>query len=203
MSAPAQTSANTDETDPADAWERALLDRQLEALGRLADMGMAIAAAIERRVTAEDPEPAPVQHHAAIDFARVSRAVRLTFALQSKLIADFKAPARPAKAAAEEAEEPFDTLDVMWLGGREANEPMRRADVQRSICRAGEAAGLDREAVERLRLEAAERLERDGIAAIRNSVPAAGMRQLFFSDPDGVRIEVNVLERDGAVARDA
>ena len=49
--------------------------------------------------------------------------------------------------------------------------------------------------------EAAERLERDGIAAIRNVVPEAGMRQLFFSDPDGVRIEVNVVERDVAVAR--
>ena len=49
--------------------------------------------------------------------------------------------------------------------------------------------------------EAAERLERDGIAAIRNVVPEAGMRQLFFSDPDGVRIEVNVVERDAAVAR--
>jgi len=48
---------------------------------------------------------------------------------------------------------------------------------------------------------AAERLERDGIAAIRNVVPEAGMRQLFFSDPDGVRIEVNVVERDAAVAR--
>ena len=46
----------------------------------------------------------------------------------------------------------------------------------------------------------AERLERVGIAAIRNVVPEAGMRQLFFSDPDGVRIEVNVVERDGAVA---
>ena len=45
----------------------------------------------------------------------------------------------------------------------------------------------------------AERLERVGIAAIRNVVPEAGMRQLFFSDPDGVRIEVNVVERDGAV----
>jgi catechol 2,3-dioxygenase-like lactoylglutathione lyase family enzyme len=50
---------------------------------------------------------------------------------------------------------------------------------------------------------AAQRLERDGIAAIRNVVPEAGMRQLFFSDPDGVRIEVNVLERDGAAARGA
>ena len=48
---------------------------------------------------------------------------------------------------------------------------------------------------------AAERLERDGIAAIRNSVPEAGLRQLFFDGPDGVRIEVNVVARDAAVAR--
>jgi catechol 2,3-dioxygenase-like lactoylglutathione lyase family enzyme len=44
---------------------------------------------------------------------------------------------------------------------------------------------------------AAERLERGGIEAVRNSVPEAGMRQLFFSDPDGVRIEVNVVEPRG------
>jgi catechol 2,3-dioxygenase-like lactoylglutathione lyase family enzyme len=45
--------------------------------------------------------------------------------------------------------------------------------------------------------EAAARLERAGIAAIRNAVPGAGLRQLFFSAPDGVRIEVNVTEEVG------
>ena len=40
---------------------------------------------------------------------------------------------------------------------------------------------------------ASARLEREGVAAVRNEVPAIGMRQLFFSDPEGVRIEVNVL----------
>jgi catechol 2,3-dioxygenase-like lactoylglutathione lyase family enzyme len=45
-------------------------------------------------------------------------------------------------------------------------------------------------------VEAAERLERGGIAATRNAVPAAGLRQLFFADPDGVRIEVNVFDPD-------
>jgi len=43
---------------------------------------------------------------------------------------------------------------------------------------------------------AAERLERDGVAAVRNSIPEAGLRQLFFEGPDGVRIEVNVFEAD-------
>jgi catechol 2,3-dioxygenase-like lactoylglutathione lyase family enzyme len=41
--------------------------------------------------------------------------------------------------------------------------------------------------------EASGRLERDGVAAVRNTVPGVGMRQLFFCDPEGVRIEVNVL----------
>ena len=31
-----------------------------------------------------------------------------------------------------------------------------------------------------------------GIEAVANDVPAAGLRQLFFTDPNGVRIELNV-----------
>jgi catechol 2,3-dioxygenase-like lactoylglutathione lyase family enzyme len=41
--------------------------------------------------------------------------------------------------------------------------------------------------------EVSARLERHGVAAVMNSVPAIGMRQLFISDPNGVRIEINVL----------
>ena len=40
--------------------------------------------------------------------------------------------------------------------------------------------------------EACARLERGGVPAVRNTVPGAGLRQLFFEDPDGVRIEVGV-----------
>ena len=36
-------------------------------------------------------------------------------------------------------------------------------------------------------------LERHGVEAVRNAIPAAGLRQLFFADPNGVRIEINVL----------
>ena len=38
----------------------------------------------------------------------------------------------------------------------------------------------------------AARLESAGIPAVANDVPAAGIRQLFFDDPNGVRIELNV-----------
>jgi catechol 2,3-dioxygenase-like lactoylglutathione lyase family enzyme len=41
--------------------------------------------------------------------------------------------------------------------------------------------------------EVAARLERHGVEAVKNTVPGIGMRQLFVSDPNGVRIEINVL----------
>jgi catechol 2,3-dioxygenase-like lactoylglutathione lyase family enzyme len=37
------------------------------------------------------------------------------------------------------------------------------------------------------------RLERLGVPTVRNTVEGAGIRQLFINDPNGVRIEVNVL----------
>src|SRR3569623_227234 len=88
MSAPSP--ALTDDPDSLEGWQRALLDRQLEALSRLADMGMAVAAAITQQVTEAAPGSDAALSGAALDFARVSRAVRLTFALQSRLIAEFK-----------------------------------------------------------------------------------------------------------------
>lgn len=36
------------------------------------------------------------------------------------------------------------------------------------------------------------RLSEFGIEPVRNDVPGDGPRQLFFDDPDGVRVEVNV-----------
>jgi catechol 2,3-dioxygenase-like lactoylglutathione lyase family enzyme len=36
------------------------------------------------------------------------------------------------------------------------------------------------------------RLEAAGVGAVSNDVPAAGIRQLFLDDPNGVRIELNV-----------
>ncbi len=45
--------------------------------------------------------------------------------------------------------------------------------------------------------EAVARLERSGIEAKRNTVPGIGMRQLFFEDPNGVKIEINVMPAEG------
>ncbi len=46
-------------------------------------------------------------------------------------------------------------------------------------------AGVDYE-------EIAGRLERNGVEAIENVIPGAGLRQLFVRDPNGVRVEINV-----------
>jgi catechol 2,3-dioxygenase-like lactoylglutathione lyase family enzyme len=37
-----------------------------------------------------------------------------------------------------------------------------------------------------------ERLERCGVRPVRNDVPGGGPRQLFFFDPNGARIEINI-----------
>jgi catechol 2,3-dioxygenase-like lactoylglutathione lyase family enzyme len=39
------------------------------------------------------------------------------------------------------------------------------------------------------------RLVDAGVDAVRNEIPAAGIRQLFLEDPNGVRIEINVTTR--------
>jgi catechol 2,3-dioxygenase-like lactoylglutathione lyase family enzyme len=39
--------------------------------------------------------------------------------------------------------------------------------------------------------DADARLAREGVPVIRNDVPGGGPRQLFFTDPDGTRIEIN------------
>ena len=40
--------------------------------------------------------------------------------------------------------------------------------------------------------EAAVRLQAAGVDAVENSVAGAGLRQLFVTDPNGVRIELNL-----------
>jgi catechol 2,3-dioxygenase-like lactoylglutathione lyase family enzyme len=39
---------------------------------------------------------------------------------------------------------------------------------------------------------ACARLDRAGVTPVRNDVAGGGPRQLFFSDPDGARVEINV-----------
>ena len=57
---------------------------------------------------------------------------------------------------------------------------------------AGGTGALDHIAFEASGLEETlERLESQGIAAQRRTVPGAGLQQLFIRDPNGVKIELN------------
>jgi catechol 2,3-dioxygenase-like lactoylglutathione lyase family enzyme len=42
--------------------------------------------------------------------------------------------------------------------------------------------------------ELSDRIERRGVAAVANTIPGGGPRQLFIEDPNGVRIEINVRQ---------
>ena len=44
--------------------------------------------------------------------------------------------------------------------------------------------------------EALARLERAGVEATPNTVPGARLRQLFLEDPNGLKIEINVMPRE-------
>ncbi len=159
----AHAAIHLEPTDPdsPSAWERALLDRQLQTLDRLAEMGMAMASAVQARATAPGASDAAVQH-AAMDFARASRAVRMTLALQSKLVRDFKTPPKAGSAKAEDEDIEPGSLEVVWFDPDDPDAE-RKAYLQHAVKRSARDAGLDAETVERLAGEAGERLERDDI----------------------------------------
>jgi hypothetical protein len=74
--------------DPAAAIVRA--DQRLAMLRRLAELGMKLAEALAERVVSASKDPEP-RHDPAGSFARVSRAVRLTLALEAKIEQDLAA----------------------------------------------------------------------------------------------------------------
>jgi hypothetical protein len=157
----------SDPASPANAWERALLDRQLERLDQLADMGMALAAEIQRRAATAPPD-ADITH-TAMDFARVSRAVRMTLALQSKLVRDFKTPIKaPSGKAANDDGDNDDDSDfrpgeiqqaIYWADGTPISQGAERRVLRRTVRELAEDRGLDRETMERLETEAVERYD--------------------------------------------
>jgi hypothetical protein len=155
MTAPPPPAATT---TPADD-PRALIVRQLQVLGELAELGLELARAIARPAIAETAPPeAPPESPAApqavkgdvcLAFARAARAVRLTIALQSRLIADLRA------------------LDEVLERHRKAGPIIatteRKQCVRRIVQRVIDAEIGDADEYHRLAAEARERLESDEI----------------------------------------
>jgi hypothetical protein len=123
---------------------RALIEPQLRLLGRLAEIGLDVAETVGQQARGETE--APAKGDLSLAFARVSRAVRLTVALQQKLVDGLEAmeSGRPA---------PKD-------GARPDPDYVLKARVERIVERTAEAEHDDDEwAVDRLVRETAEGLD--------------------------------------------
>ncbi len=153
---------------------RAQLERQLWVLGHLAEGGLEIARAIEQRAIS-DESPDAVLDAAPLAYARVSRAVRMTILLQSKLIADLQT--LEAKAAHEDAH--TNSLRGSQRVGLECDQKER---IGRIIARIAGADGADEDEVERLTEEAAERLDQDDLYGDVLTRPVSELIALICKD---------------------
>jgi hypothetical protein len=140
-------------TDPSDEgdWMRELVLRQLQMLGQLAEIGLEIAGAVERQAGGRASVPA-LSGDAALAYARVTRSVRQTMLLQSKLIEGLKAQDQVEGEARAKAE-----AEAV----RSTPEYQRRVRVERIVGRllvAEHPDGDDAE-IDDLIMEAGERLD--------------------------------------------
>jgi hypothetical protein len=121
----------------ASIFRRRKCDRQLALLGRLAEVGLEIAIALEAQAKGGDQV---VQGDVAMAYNRVARAVRQTVMLQSRLI---------------------ETLQDRQVAdaGRRAAAQSRAARIVRGVI--GDDRSGDAERLESLRTEAAERLREE------------------------------------------
>jgi hypothetical protein len=150
--APAAASAEGLDLAPADpaSAPRAVIVRQLEILGELAELGLDIARAIARQATSEAPGAVQVvKGDVSLAYVRVARAVRLTLALRSRLLQDLQA---------------WDEVAERHLrGGRGNAARARKARIGRILDRVIDAEAGDDAEGDRLAEEARERLEHDDI----------------------------------------
>ena len=135
------------------ALARPLIERQLQVLGELAEVGLEVARAIARQANGTSAETV-VQGDLALAYARVSRAVRLTIALQSKLIEDLQALERDTAMQSLRAE--ADVEHAQW--SVDHNHKARIECVVRRVIKAEHA---DEETYGEMIGETGERLDDD------------------------------------------
>jgi len=138
--------------EPAAGLDPARLERQLDRLDRLADLGLEIVEGLAAQ--AKGTGPKVVEGDLALAYDRVSRAVRMATALQSRLMMDFRqAPAQTPAGGPPPA------------GPAPAEQARARKDgVARIIHRVAEGqGGLEGFQVSWLDRQARERLEHDDI----------------------------------------
>lgn len=174
---------------------RGLIGRQLAVLGRLAEAGLNIALAVERQAMAAEAavEGAAAEGVAsgaapadvALAYGRVARAVRLTVALQARLVKDLQ--------ALDEGAARQRIRDAAEAGrDRQTAEAARKARVERIVERLIRAEASDEAEGDRLADEAFERLEHDDIYGDLSARPVSEIIALVCGDlglsPDWSRL---------------
>jgi hypothetical protein len=198
---PDQADGPSPPKDEGGAGARALIERQLGLLGRLAEAGLNIALAVERQVMAVEaglseagsPEAVQAVQGLALAYGRVSRAVRLTIALQSRLVKNLQEideiAARMRKGAEANA-------------GREREQraAARKERVERIVERMIRAEVADEAEVDRLAEEAYERLDHDDIYGDLQAKPVSEIIALVCRDlglaPDWSRLAEEAWARE-------
>jgi hypothetical protein len=133
----------------AEDWTRPFALRQLQLLGDLAEVGLEVARAVERR--ARDAGADEDMSRIAMAYSRTARAVRLTAMLQAKLVKDLKADGQAAAEAEQEAAALKARFDPAYR---------RKARAEAIVERVAEARHPDDEdRVDHLMRESAERLD--------------------------------------------
>ena len=123
--------------DDLTAWAEARLRRQVERLDSLSEVGLDLARDIQRQAAAD----------AAMAFSRVARAIRMNALLQSRLIKDMV-------RTADEVDQLTERLEPAYR---------HKARVEKIVERVAKAAGDDEDVIDRLVIEAGERLDDEDI----------------------------------------
>jgi uncharacterized protein YpuA (DUF1002 family) len=168
-------------TDDQDAWAQEVLRRQCALLGQLGDAGLRMAQAIERQVSEAGASTPPTE--AAMAFARVARAVRLTALLQSRLVQD----AMRLSATAAQAD-----ADAGAAKARSDPAYRHKARVEAIVERVARAGADDEQEVDRLVAEAGERLDDEDVYGQVLDRPVGELVSLVCRDlgldPDWTRL---------------
>jgi hypothetical protein len=132
-----------------------MLQRELEVLGELAELGLKMARTIVAQANGEATAEPVIQGDLPLAFSRVSRAARMAVLLQARLIQEIKDGGR--KRAAEDEDEGPVQWEVEWV---DEDPPWVAREAARDEAEAGESRET-----ERMESERPERLERDDIYA--------------------------------------
>ena len=176
-----------------DTVARGLIEPQLQLLAQLAEAGVAIAVALKDQATGQS-EVSVTGGDIGLAYSRVSRAVRLSLALQSSLVADLQ------KMRAAWAEQTIQDEDDRNTLGADL-DCVRKARVERIIERCVEAAQEDAETVDRLVREAGERLDDFDRYDDLLSRPFSEIVEVICRDL-GVSLDWNGLAQEGWARRE-